>query len=120
MDPLQNTSGQGKAHPLPTELAGWSWGGFLMNWIWAIGNRTWIGLLAFIPYIGLIVAIVLGIKGREWAWQNKRWQSVEHFQRVQRLWAIWGFIITFGFLFLGIVAAIVYPIILQNQLDQLP
>ncbi|MCB2070724.1 MAG: hypothetical protein KDF67_14455, partial [Ottowia sp.] len=63
---------------------GWSWGAFLWNWIWAIGNQTWIGLLALVPLIGLFVAIYLGIRGRELAWQNRRWDSVEHFQRVQR------------------------------------
>jgi len=31
------------------------------------------------------VWIVLGVKGSEWAWQQKRWDSVEHFRR--GLWA---------------------------------
>lgn len=39
---------------------------------------------------------VLGAKGSRWAWRNGRWDSVEHFKRVQRLWAIWGVIIWFG------------------------
>ena len=33
---------------LPPGVAGWSWGAFLLNGIWAIGNRTWWGLLAFV------------------------------------------------------------------------
>ena len=36
------------------------------------------------------MCFVLGAKGSEWAWQNKRWDSVEHFQRVQKKWALWG------------------------------
>ena len=33
---------------IPDGVRGWSWGAFLLNWIWAIGNKTWIGLLALI------------------------------------------------------------------------
>ena len=64
-----NTSGLGKLYPTPPEISGWSWGAFFLNWIWAIGNRTWIGLLALVPYVGFIMCIALGVKGREWAWQ---------------------------------------------------
>lgn len=104
----ENTSGMGKGHPIPDGVKGWSWGAFLLNWIWAIGNKTWIGLLAFLPYVGFIFTIILGVKGREWAWRNKRWESVEHFNRVQRKWAIWGLVIV-GIALLGIVAAIAIP-----------
>ena len=69
--------------PIPEGVKGWSWGAFLLSWIWAIGNRTWIGLLALIPYVGVIMAIVLGFKGREWAWKNRQWDSLEEFNRVQ-------------------------------------
>jgi hypothetical protein len=34
-----------------------------------------------------------GAKGSRWAWRNGRWDSLEHFKRVQRLWAIWGVVI---------------------------
>ena len=104
-----NNSGQGKVDQLPDGIKGWSWGAFLLNWVWAIGNKTWIGLLAFFPYIGFIVAIVLGFKGREWAWQNKRWESVEHFQEVQRKWSFWSIVLILGVTVLGILAAIALP-----------
>ena len=103
-----NTSGMGKGHELPKGIKGWSWGAFLLNWIWAAGNRTWIGLLAFLPLIGIVIVFVLGFKGREWAWRNKKWKSVEHFQSVQRKWSIWGLIILI-IPVIGIVAAIALP-----------
>lgn len=74
----------------PPGIAGWSWGAFLWNWIWAIFNNTWIGLLALIPGVNVVMIFVLGVKGREWAWKNKQWDSVEHFNRVQRKWSVWG------------------------------
>lgn len=75
---------------IPPGIAGWSWGAFLWNWIWAIFNNTWIGLLALIPGVNIVMIFVLGAKGREWAWKNKKWDSVEHFNRVQRKWSVWG------------------------------
>lgn len=106
---VENNSGMGRDIEVPAGVKGWSWGAFLLNWIWAIGNKTWIGLLAFAPYIGFIVAIVLGIKGREWAWKNKRWESLEHFNQVQRRWSIWGLVLILGIFALGILAAIAIP-----------
>lgn len=85
-----NTSGQGSVAVIPEEIRGWNWGAFFLNWIWGIGNSVWIALLALIPYAGFIMAIVLGIKGSEWAWQKKKWDSVEHFKRTQSTWAKWG------------------------------
>jgi len=98
---------------IPAGVTGWSWGAFLLNWIWAIGNKTWIGLLALVPFVGFVMAIVLGVKGREWAWQNGKWESVEHFNRVQKKWSIWGIGLTLaGFVLMfvmGILAAIAIP-----------
>ncbi|MAD03342.1 hypothetical protein NQS96_09950 [Pseudoalteromonas shioyasakiensis] len=110
----ENNSGQGKVDNLPEGIKGFSWGAFLLSWIWAIGNSTWIGLLALVPYVGFIVSIYLGFKGREMAWQNKRWDSVEHFQRVQKQWSFWGVLIIGGIFLLGILSAILIPAIQAN------
>ena len=75
---------------IPAEIRGWNWGAFLLTWIWAIGNRVWLGLLCLIPYVGFVMAFVLGAKGNEWAWQTGRFESVEEFKRVQRTWRNWG------------------------------
>ena len=106
---VDNNSGGGKSIIAPEGVKGWSWGAFFWNWIWAPFNRTWIGLLALVPYVGLIVAIYLGIKGRELAWKNKRWDSIEHFNRVQRAWSKWALIVFLGVILLGILAAIAIP-----------
>lgn len=83
-------AGHSASDAVPASIAGWSWGAFFLNWIWAVSNRTWVGLFAMVPYIGFGVAIWLGVKGREMAWKNARWESVEHFNRVQRKWSQWG------------------------------
>ena len=104
----ENTSGMGRDAEIPEGVKGWSWGAFMFNWIWALSNRTWIGLFALLPYVGFLMAVALGIKGREWAWRNKKWESVEHFQRVQRRWSLWSLLI-FGIAIVGILAAIAIP-----------
>jgi len=112
-----NTSGTGSTAVVPPGVAGWNWGAFLLNWIWAIGNSVWIGLLALVPCASLIVAIVLGIKGSEWAWQQRRWESVEQFKATQRAWAIAGLIVlVIGVLFIiPIFAAILFPVFVRAR-----
>ncbi len=94
---------------LPDGIQGWSWGAFLLNGIWAIANKTWVGLLVLIPFVGFFVAILLGVKGREWAWKNKKWESVEQFESVQKKWSVWGVTIYISLFVLGILAAILIP-----------
>jgi len=82
---------------IPPEIDRWNWGAFFLNWIWGVGNGVYIALLVLIPFFGiLIMPFVLGAKGSAWAWRKGRWDSVEHFKRVQRLWAIWGAAIVLG------------------------
>ena len=78
--------------PIPPKLNRWNWGAFLLNWIWGIGNNTWIALLMFVPFVNLVMIFVLGIRGSVWAWRNNLWQDEEHFLRNQRRWAIAGFV----------------------------
>jgi len=88
-----NTSGQGRSAVVPEEIKKWNWGAFLLSLIWGIGNNVWIALLCLIPYVVFIMAFVLGAKGSEWAWQKKRWNSIEHFKNVQKKWAIAGLVL---------------------------
>lgn len=90
---MNNTSGQGAAAVLPPELDRWNWGAMLMNWIWGIGNKTYIALLMFVPIVNFVMPFVLGAKGNEWAWRNRRWDSIEHFQATQRKWTKWGIVL---------------------------
>jgi hypothetical protein len=81
---------------IPPEINRWNWGAFFLNWIWGVGNNTYIALLALIPFVGFVMIFVLGAKGSRWAWRNGRWDSVAHFKRVQRRWAIAGLVVWFG------------------------
>ena len=99
---MDNTSGQGNAAAVPAEIDRWNWGAFFLNWIWGIGNNTYIAFLVFVPLVNMVMPFVLGAKGSAWAWRNKRWESVEHFKTIQRRWAAWG-----GIFWVCMVAAMV-------------
>jgi hypothetical protein len=92
-----NNSGQGGLFdlsvPVPEEIKGWNWGAFLIAPFWLVSNRVWIGLLALVPIFGFWMAIALGVKGNEWAWKSRRWESIEQFQTDQKKWAIAGIIL---------------------------
>ncbi len=117
---LMNNSGEGKCSAVPEAIAKeFNWGAFLLNWIWGLGNKTYITLLIFvaslfsiIPFIGFVIplgcSIWFGIKGNEWAWQNKKWDSVEHFTSVQKTWAIAGLVL----MILGFVVGIILGILI--------
>jgi hypothetical protein len=105
---------------IPPEIDRWNWGAFLLNWIWGIGNNTFIALLTLIPIVGLVMPFVLGAKGSRWAWRNGRWDSVEHFRRVQRRWTIWGAVVWIAaiVLFVGIVVG-VFSLLRHSEAYQL-
>ena len=118
-----NNSGQGPGTPVPPELQGWCWSGFLLTWIWCIPHAAWTGLVvtlvagflgqimtrvAHIPIpLGLIGPIYCGLKGNEWAWQGRRWESIQQFRETQRVWVIWGIVIVAVGIVIGIIAGIV-------------
>lgn len=87
--------GQPSDTPIPPHLNRWNWGAFLLNWIWGIGNSTYIALLMFVPFVNIVMIFVLGAKGSRWAWKNRVWADEEHFARTQRNWA-WAGLLFFG------------------------
>ena len=113
----ENTSGQGKLAIVPEEVKGWSWGAFCLTWIWGICNSVWIALLCLIPFFNLAWAIVLGVQGNEWAWRNKKWDSIEHFKSTQRSWNIAG-IVVFAISIVAIATyiAIIFAVVIPAAL----
>lgn len=90
--------------PLPEGIQGWCWGGLLLNAIWAIRFRVWLGLLALIPIVGFGISFWLGFKGRELAWRKGNWTNIEEFNKSQRRWSIAGVVV--------LIAAVVINVLL--------
>jgi hypothetical protein len=110
---MDNTSGRGDAVALPAEIRGWNWGGFLLTWVWwGFNGPKWLWFMVtlvlnmVLPLVSIVLSITLGLKGNEWAWRNRAWESVEHFKRVQRKWARWGFGIWLAIIAIPIAAVL--------------
>ncbi len=124
---LENNSGQGKDSPVLNIVKDkFNWGAFYWSWLWGIFNNSFITLIiipiAFIPVAGALAVLGLqiwfGIKGNEWAWQNKRWQSIDQFHEVQKSWAISVIVFTLvllGLAVLGIIASLTLPAVINNS-----
>ena len=54
---MENTSGQGRSSAVPPGIKGWNWGAFFLSFIWAIGNKTWLGLLTLVPVVCYVMPI---------------------------------------------------------------
>lgn len=64
---------------------------------------------------GIVLRIWFGVKGNEWAWQNKRWQSIAHFNSVQKIWAIVGSVLVgVTILIYLVIAAITVPVLMTD------
>lgn len=121
-----NNSGGGANIVVPDSIKKpFNWGAFYFAWIWGICNKSYLTLISLaavlfsiIPFFGGIVALGLqiwfGIKGNEWAWQNKEWQSEEHFHEVQKKWAIATIICSV----LSIIFVIIYALIIVVMLTK--
>lgn len=78
---------------VPEEIKGWNWGAFLLAPLWSLTHHVWLGLLAWVPVLGFWMAIALGVKGNEWAWKSRKWQSIDQFLTHQRRWASAGIVL---------------------------
>lgn len=103
------------------DLKKFNFGAFIFTWIWGIFNgsfkETCLVLILFIisriMHIFLLVDLVIfgyaiycGIKGNEWAYQNKQWESLERFTKVQRYWAVGGAVYLLGVI--AIIASLIF------------
>lgn len=115
--PIQNASIAEKG--LPYALQKFNWGAFWGTWIWGVANKCYFTLWSILIFLlialllmqtspivitlgQLPVMIVFGILGNKWAWQHKSWKNVNHFNDVQKKWALWCSIIGGIGLFLNI------------------
>ncbi|MDO5302161.1 MAG: zinc-ribbon domain-containing protein [Tissierellia bacterium] len=69
-----------------------NWGAFSFTLMWGIGNKVYLCLLALIPGVNLIISILAGLKGNQWALQNNQYRDMEEFSRIQETWSRAGFV----------------------------
>lgn len=63
-----------------------NWGAFFGTWIWGIINKSyhtfWIWVLGCTP-VAFYYQLLCGLKGNEWAYKNRKWNSDEEFKTSQ-------------------------------------
>ncbi|GEP18986.1 hypothetical protein [Pediococcus argentinicus] len=78
--------------PIPEEIQKWSWGAFMFNIWWGIGNKTYLPLLCLIPIFNIIWVFIVGAYGNSWAWQNGNFDTVADFKLANKVWERAGII----------------------------
>ena len=95
------------------EITRFNWGAFFLYPLWGFANGMWwLFLIAmFFWWLSPVTNIIFGIMGSKWAWQNKRWQDLNHFVSVQDSWKKWGIGVFLANVFLGIMVLLIVSIV---------
>jgi len=80
--------GMNDERAVPSELRGFGWAAFLWGPVWAVTYRVWVGLFTLVPGLGLIMNLMLGLRGAEWAYRKGAIPDIARFRRAQRNWVI--------------------------------
>jgi hypothetical protein len=100
----------GSAYLPPRDTEGWTFAGCVPAGLFGFvnGSTLWgvLGLLGClgVPIVSWVYAIYVGIKGKELAWQNRRFDSVYQFRDTMRAWNSWGIF----WMVIGIIGFILY------------
>lgn len=109
-DAYDKRSGAGKNSEVPPEIKGWNWGAAGLAPVWGAYHGEWVGLLAYIPYVNIILFFVLGKTGSELAWRKHKWESVADFLAVQKKWRPWGIFFSVIYLMIFLFYFILYSL----------
>ena len=86
-----------------------NWGAFLGTWIWGVFNKSyktlWSWILGFTPWSAHF-ALYCGLKGNEWAYNNKKCTDVDAFNKSQEKQAVIFAVLSF------LIAPIIYFLII--------
>ena len=99
---------------LPVELEHWNWAAFLWGPIWAIGHGVTWGWGYLVPYLNIVMPFLMGAKANRWAWERKRYTSVEAYLNKQKQWInAWLYLVGGLFVF-GIGMALLMPLLVRR------
>lgn len=109
----------------------WNWGAFSFPLFFGIAHRAYLGLLillAAVPWVGLIFAIiwmiVFGFNGEKWALENpdNQYRDNEEFRKVMDGWnrsGFVGFIIGIVIISILIIIGVIFIVFALNHFDQI-
>lgn len=135
---VNSAMGLQKSTDEPLNLSKWSWGAFVLSWIWGFFNGCWwmflvkIGFFLFsiflywVPLAILLISvaefgisILFGVKGTEWAWNNRKWDSVASFNQAQSTWNKVGLALFLLGIIIVVLFCVIYFTIILNFISRL-
>lgn len=112
------------------ELGKWNWGAFYFGWLWGAFHKVYMALIQLLlillpivfrllginPLIGLTIssigmlaiAVWLGIKGTQMAWDKKAWRSIDHMKQSRHNWNIAALICFLVSLVLSLIMTLLF------------
>lgn len=100
-------------------------GAFLGTWVWGLFNKSykplWILLLMLTPWV-FPFAVYCGMKGNEWAYNNKTWENEQKFKKSQEnqtiFWVIFQFVVVpviYTIIVFGVIGALIFSTISSDS-----
>ena len=91
LTPLPKTSKK-----LPKELQKFNFAAFFFTFVWSCAHKCYWPLIILIPFLGLVflpvIAVYLGFKGNQIAWENFDGTDIEKFKKEEQKWNIYTWI----------------------------
>jgi hypothetical protein len=91
-----NTSGMREKAVLPAQAKGWSWAGFVPGGAFGfVVGIPWLGILGLLGictgrfglfYLWPLYILIVGAKGREFAWRRRSFESVTQYREMTGAW----------------------------------
>jgi len=108
----------------PYARPGWSWGAFMMGPFFLIAVRKYVHLLwyllSIIPIVPLVIAIFLGLKGRELAAESKSFANRDEYRGFMKAFDHAGFITFIIMIVLLVLYALFFVVILVPLVNSGP
>ena len=100
-------------------ISGWSWGAFMFNMIWGLGNKCYLPLLCFVPVLNIIWIFICGAKGHEWAMNSGTFRTVEEYNAAMSTWDRAGKIVFFVYLIFMVLWIVLFGTIMGSVMTGL-
>ena len=109
-----------KGYSNPTQpIRGWSWGAFMFNVAWGIGNKCYLPLLCFVPVLNIIWIFICGAKGHEWAMNSGTFRTVEEYNATMSTWDRAGKIMFFVSLAIAVIWVLIFSVLMGSVFSAL-
>lgn len=99
-------------------LTKWNWGAFMMSILFGFGNKAYLTLLCFVPFLNMVWIFISGFKGEEWSWNSGCYDEQKSFRAAMDSWNRAGFV-SFIIALIAIVFSIIFSSVIIAMISTL-